>query len=465
VAGLALLALIGCTSGDSGTAETTDIVTTLDITAGDVSAEQSDHGGQPSEIASVEDSSSPDAPADSGHSNQEDVQDSVASQADIAPVDPLTQPEGILMGHEEVADWSAFQVNSYLTTYYTGLVSEVGVEVYHLLYSVQNPPGTSQAASALAVFPKGIDPANPPMVLSWNHGTTGGGDSCAPSAMGSAGTFYGIVFASLGYAVVLPDYPGLGTPGPHPYMVRDVTGMSVVDGVRALYALGETLGHPLSKDVASLGHSQGGHATMSAHEYFDPPYGEGLNYIGGVAYAPGGAFGRTFEEMAGLSPTPSPFLAMMWLSWLRREDLPPETVFRVPYDTQLADWVENYCLSQLTPLMPALNSLLYHDEVLEAAKTGYANHPVLGPIIEFNTAPKLPSETPLLIMQGEADTLVFPEIADWITEISCEVGTEVELRKKATRDHMTIVYVDMLKEGAQWLEARRAGEAWEGNCP
>ena len=180
---------------------------------------------------------------------QEDAGAPSADHTDAAAIDPLTQPQGIVMGQELVVSWSAFQVNSYLTGYFTGLTSSTGVEIYHLLYSVQNPPGTTQAASALAVFPTDPEPAEPPMVLTWNHGTTGGGDSCAPSAAGTVGAFYGIVLASMGYAVVLPDYPGLGTPGPHPYMVRDVTGMAVVDGVRAIRGLGEDVGHPLSNEV------------------------------------------------------------------------------------------------------------------------------------------------------------------------------------------------------------------------
>ena len=156
---------------------------------------------------------------------------------------------------------------------------------------------------------------------------------------------------------------------------------------------------------------------------------------------------------------------MMWLSWLRREELPPSTVFRAPYDTQLPEWVEIYCLNQLIPLMPPLSSTLFLAEVLEASKKGYAEDPVLGPIVEANTPPKTPTTTPILIMQGENDTLVFPAIADWITEISCDVGAAVELRKIPARDHMTIVYADMLKEGADWIEARRNQEPWESDCP
>lgn len=64
-----------------------------------------------------------------------------------------------------------------------------------------------------------------------------------------------------GYAVVAPDYPGLGTPGPHPYLVGESEGHAVLDAVRAARNAPEA---HAGQRFAVWGHSQGGHATLFA---------------------------------------------------------------------------------------------------------------------------------------------------------------------------------------------------------
>ena len=58
-----------------------------------------------------------------------------------------------------------------------------------------------------------------------------------------------------GYAVVAPDYQGLGTPGGHPYMNARSQLHTVVDAVRAIHHLKP---YSFSKNWYVMGHSQGG---------------------------------------------------------------------------------------------------------------------------------------------------------------------------------------------------------------
>lgn len=56
-----------------------------------------------------------------------------------------------------------------------------------------------------------------------------------------------------GYVVTATDYPGLGMPRPHPYLVGISEGRAVLDSVRAARALPEARA---SGNFAVWGHSQ-----------------------------------------------------------------------------------------------------------------------------------------------------------------------------------------------------------------
>ncbi len=118
-----------------------------------------------------------------------------------------------------------------------------------------------------------------------------------PSRPASSTTIYTRVVAgylSQGWTVTATDYPGLGTPGPHPYIVGASEGRSVIDSVRAARNLDPTLS---GKSVMS-GHSQGGQAAIFASELADT-YGKGLHLRGTVALAPASNIDLIAPALAG----------------------------------------------------------------------------------------------------------------------------------------------------------------------
>src|SRR5690606_11859805 len=98
--------------------------------------------------------------------------------------------------------------------------------------------------------------------------TTGIARPCAPS--NTADPLKGIpdMTGALeqGWVIALTDYPGLGTPSPHPYLVGESEGRAVLDSVRAVHALDDELGLGVDLDdrYAIWGHSQGGQAALFA---------------------------------------------------------------------------------------------------------------------------------------------------------------------------------------------------------
>ncbi|WJZ01026.1 putative inactive lipase [Corynebacterium hansenii] len=103
-------------------------------------------------------------------------------------------------------------------------------------------------------------------------GTQGAADNCAPSMTMHFGTSPpppARHFLDLGWAVAITDYEGLGTPGPHTYLVREAQGHAVLDVARAAERLlGGGGGAEPGREtpIAVFGFSQGGAASAAAAE-------------------------------------------------------------------------------------------------------------------------------------------------------------------------------------------------------
>ncbi len=151
---------------------------------------------------------------------------------------------------------------------------------YRIEYTaVDGVRGKGERTDSAAVFiPFGPEPEGGWPVIVWTHGTVGINSDCAPSlnTRTARDSQYLNTWLSLGYAVVAPDYPGLGSDGMHHYLNAQGEGWSVLDGIRA--ALTE---FPLKNELVLVGQSQGAHAAFAAAGY-QPTYAPELNIIGTV---------------------------------------------------------------------------------------------------------------------------------------------------------------------------------------
>jgi pimeloyl-ACP methyl ester carboxylesterase len=137
-----------------------------------------------------------------------------------------------------------------------GIISRV------LTYESLDPYGLAITNSALLILPMGTN--GPLPLISEQHGTTAR-KSDAPSQPGS-GERWASVFASYGYAVVVPDYLGLGSsPGYQAYVHARSEATCVVDALRAGRSLCASNNVTLNGQLFLTGYSQGGHVTMAAH--------------------------------------------------------------------------------------------------------------------------------------------------------------------------------------------------------
>ncbi len=141
--------------------------------------------------------------------------------------------------------------------------------------------GRRVPVSGEVLMPKSSPPAGGWPVVAWAHGTTGVADVCAPSWRGysTRDRTYLNRWLEEGFAVVASDYQGLGTPGPHPYLLYRPEGYSMLDALRASLAW---FAGTLDNRIILVGQSQGSGAALGS-AWLAPGYAPNLHVLGVVA--------------------------------------------------------------------------------------------------------------------------------------------------------------------------------------
>jgi pimeloyl-ACP methyl ester carboxylesterase len=149
------------------------------------------------------------------------------------------------------------------------------------------------------VFEPVAPAAGPRPILAWAHGTFGLGDQCAPSRrfFSGSGAAVPLVKAAVQQDLVFAetDYRGLGTPGPHPYLVNQTAGRDVLDSIRAAAHITGQQEHP---EGLVLGQSQGGGAALLAAE-LAPSYAPDVQLRAAVGVSVPSDLGRLDAQLSG----------------------------------------------------------------------------------------------------------------------------------------------------------------------
>lgn len=166
-----------------------------------------------------------------------------------------------------------------------GLGLPMPVRAWQVLYRSTDTQGRPNAVSGtVGVLADGKPDAHRPLVT-YNVGSHGLGPLCAPSFLLRMGFEQeeGLMAAAIGrgWAVMVTDYEGSGTPGPHTYAAGPTTGRAVLDGARAALNLSD-LGLNKKAPVGIWGYSEGGLASTWAAEQA-AGYAPDLNLVGTAA--------------------------------------------------------------------------------------------------------------------------------------------------------------------------------------
>ena len=328
---------------------------------------------------------------------------------------------------------------------------------WRILYSTTADDGLITVASAIIATPTG---SRGSPVVAWAHGTTGSAEGCAPSLLEHpfvAGAMPSIdAVLAQGWSVVATDYAGLGTKGPHGYLVGESEGRSVLDAIRAAQELEEA---HLGVRTAIWGHPQGGHAALWAGSLAST-YAPELDIVGVAALSPASDLPAL---LAGLTKTRigSIFGAFMITSYA---DVYDDVALRDhvrPGARIVVDETAKRCLTDPGTIASIATALF-------ADGTVWEGDPVHGSFLEHarENTPRGIIEAPLFMGQGEADTLVLPEVQATFVADQCAAGQTVEYRTYPGMGHM-----DVVEEGSplpyellEWTNDRFEGNPYNPTC-
>lgn len=332
---------------------------------------------------------------------------------------------------------------------------------HRILYTTTGLGDEPAVASALVVVPREAG-GQPLPVVAWSHGTTGVAEGCAPSLLDDpfeAGAMFTLEDAiDRGWAVVATDYIGLGTEGPHGYLVGEPAGHAVLDSIRAARQVD---GLDLSDQAVVWGHSQGGHAALWAGTLADD-YSPDAGVVGVAAMAPAsnltGLIANLDEVTGG-----SIFAAYVLEGYTRTYD-----------DVDLGDYVRGAAEVQVEEMsercLSGPGALLNIGEYLTQDTSVFDTDPTTGALGArlAENIPADPIEAPLLLAQGETDPLVIPSAQQAYADQRCQAGGgPVDYRTYPDRDHVGVVAADspLVPELLDWTAARFAGEDAPDSCP
>jgi alpha-beta hydrolase superfamily lysophospholipase/uncharacterized membrane protein HdeD (DUF308 family) len=335
-----------------------------------------------------------------------------------------------------------------------------GAHAWRILYTTTRDDHVPTVASALVLAATRVPPGPRP-VLAWAHGATGIARGCAPSLLDDplgSGAMPGLdQVLGAGWVVVASDYIGLGTPGPHPFLIGQGEARSVLDAVRAARHLTAV---NLGDRTVVWGHSQGGNAALWTG-ILAPSYAPDVGVIGIAALAPGSNLtalaGRWGQGNGGAI-----FGAYLIAAY---SDTYPDVRFgtyvrptaRIPV-RELAD----RCLSEPKIYLSGISSLLIGQSI-------WATDPATGAAgarLRENT-PTGPIPVPLLIAQGGDDTVVPPGTqADFVRD-RCATGGRVDYRSYPGRDHVGLIAADspLIPDLLHWTRDRLDGRTDASTCP
>ncbi|OHV40071.1 lipase [Pseudofrankia sp. EUN1h] len=334
----------------------------------------------------------------------------------------------------------------------TALAASDGLAAWRVVYHTRDQNGADVAASGLVVTPAagqgGAVPAGGRPVVAFGHGTTGVGDSCAPSRanppLSAIGGALGLV--TQGYVLAAADYIGLGTPGEHAIYVARPEGQALLDVVRAAREL------PAAHAGASVviwGYSQGGQAALAAGA-LAARYAPELRLRGVVATAP---LADLPNSLRSLLAEPNG-VAYLLLAALGVSVIDPGVRLSddlTPQGKRLLSIARNKCALDLLVASAGQTgtTVFVHDPLTTEP---YAS------VFAAQHASVIAPMPPVLVLQGDIDDVIRQPITDGVVRDLCAAGTAVEYHRYAIADHSTVVGASS-PEMYSWIADRFAAVA------
>jgi pimeloyl-ACP methyl ester carboxylesterase len=307
------------------------------------------------------------------------------------------------------------------------------VDVYRIVYntSVNNEPikasGLICVPSAQGEYP----------VLCFQNGTNTVNANCPSENVTDPSYQMVEAAASLGFIVLMPDYPGFGESSdiPHPYLITEPTVKSITDMLYAVKELGSG-GFPgitIKNEYYLLGYSQGGWATLALHKAIEQEYSADFNVKASVCGA--GPYDMTllFNGMVNATTYQMPvYIAYIVNAYSVYNQFtnPVTDIFNEPYASMLNSLFNgNLTSEQINSQLTVDITALFTPEFLSGHDTDPKYSSVREALVTNSVSP-WKTEVPLLLVHGGGDTTVDPSSTENIYNGMIQAGTSADLCKK-----------------------------------
>ncbi len=309
-----------------------------------------------------------------------------------------------------------------------------GIDVYKVIYNT-TVDGEKITASGLVCTPD-IDGDYP--VLSFQHGTITD-NSTAPSENPVEFSNQLVeLIASMGFVVVIPDYPGFGESAqiPHPYLIKEPTVQSVVDMLRAVKETNshsEFEGKVIKDEYYLFGYSQGGWATLATHKALELDYHDEFNLEGSFCGAGPYNIYDLLVHILSLSEYPMPsyigYIINSYSFYDQFTNSLPE-LLKEPFAANLHNLYNGtLSLGEINSQLTTSISDLFTQEFL----SGYASSPSYSTVRQAMTNNSISAwntSVPLYFGHGDADTDVSVTATELMYERMVEAGTSTGICTK-----------------------------------
>ncbi len=307
------------------------------------------------------------------------------------------------------------------------------IEIYKLVYKT-SVNGEDIKASGLVCVPAVA--GNYP-VLSFQNGTNTV-NAFAPSENPSDFSYEMVeLIASLGYIVVIADYPGFGesVSVPHPYLVKEPTVRSLVDILSAVKELtsSELTGITLINEYYLLGYSQGGWATLALHRALELENSQEFDLKGSACGAGPYNIYLLMEEMinepAYYMPVYLGYIANAYIDYGQFTN-PVTDIFNQPYAARISTLYTGLLTSEQinSQLTTSISELL-----TPSFLSGFASAPEYASVrdaLNNNSIAAWHSYKPLMLLHGDKDTDVNPVSTENMYNDMIQAGTSADICKK-----------------------------------
>lgn len=342
------------------------------------------------------------------------------------------------------------KVDAYTSTNLGSVAAESSILTYKML----GQSGQEVQATSLVFTPNTPPPTGGWPIVVWAHGTTGVADACAPSKAALTDSTKDLISKLLaaGYVVVAPDYEGLGTSGIHPFLNVKSEAFSITDAVVATRNYLSQRNLLTSKKWLTVGHSQGGHAALSAAQYASRAQ---LDYKGTVAVAPASNLG--FILVAGEAQVANQPIGVKIGTYAQLDtytalvtagirNTQPSFDYGQVFTSQIsgiAAQAETICAGPLEDVFK--KAMDDYKKANGGTLDGYTRTqpnfmavPLVKTFLDKDSQPlQAKVSTPVIIYQGLADTTVPKVATDILISNATVVGTKINSYVTGNWDHNT----------------------------